>query len=135
MPKLDGLDTVVREMRRRAAELAAASKVSVAVGYMAYYALYVHENLDPKTMGMDIPRESGLGVYWGPHGQPKFLEQPFRENRAKYATIVRNALGDGLTLKQALLLAGLELQRDSMGLVPVEYGNLRASAFTRAEET
>ena len=83
---------------------------------------------------MDIPRASGLGVYWGPNGQPKFLEQPFRDNREKYAGIIREALRQGMTFKQSPLMAGLELQRDSMLLVPVEYGNLRASAVTRAEE-
>jgi hypothetical protein len=32
-----------------------------------------------------------------------------------------------------LLLGGLFLQRESMKLCPVEFGNLRASAFTRKE--
>lgn len=44
----------------------------VEVGFSASYALYVHENLDQRLKG--VPRPSGLGVYWGPHGQPKFLE-------------------------------------------------------------
>ena len=133
MARVENLDSIVKAMRKRVAKIAEDAKCSVVIGYTAYYALYVHENLDPKTIGMNIPRPSGLGVFWGPAGQPKFLEAPFRDNRDKYAAIVRNALKAGLTLKQALLLAGLELQRDSMELVPVEYGNLRASAFTRVE--
>lgn len=133
MAKIEGLKKLVEQLRAKAAAKVKDADCSVAVGYTAAYALYVHENLDPKTMGLSIPRPSGLGVYWGPSGQPKFLEGPFRENRVKYATIVRNALQQGRTLAQALTLAGLELQRDSMRLVPVEYGNLRASAFTRLE--
>lgn len=52
---------------------------AVVVGYGASYALAVHENLEAKLKG--TPRPSGLGVYWGPSGQPKFLEQPFREGK------------------------------------------------------
>lgn len=132
MAKLEGLNKVLSAIMKRVDKYT--GDVSVAVGYTAYYALYVHENLDPVTMGMSIPRPSGLGVYWGPNGQPKFLEEPFRNNKDVYAGIVRRALLDGQSLKMALLLAGLQLQRDSMELVPVEYGNLRASAFTRVEE-
>lgn len=38
-------------------------------------------------------------------------------------------------LSQNLLRAGLYLQRESQRLVPVEYGVLRNSAFTRREDT
>jgi len=44
---------------------------AVEVGYTASYALSVHENLEQKLKGR--PRQSGLGVYWGPSGQPKYL--------------------------------------------------------------
>ena len=36
-------------------------------------------------------------------------------------------------MSRALRIAGLTLQRESQGLVPVDFGNLKASAFTRAE--
>lgn len=36
-------------------------------------------------------------------------------------------------MEGALKLAGLTLQRESQSLVPVHFGNLKASAFTRAE--
>lgn len=36
-------------------------------------------------------------------------------------------------LTVGLIEAGLRLQRESMKIVPVDYGNLKASAFTRAE--
>jgi hypothetical protein len=44
---------------------------AVEIGYSASYAVYVHENLEPKHAGE--PRPSGLGDYWGPHGEPRFL--------------------------------------------------------------
>ena len=40
----------------------------------------------------------------------------------------------GHVLAQALLAAGLRLQRESQMLVPIDTGNLRASAFTRLEQ-
>jgi hypothetical protein len=47
------------------------------VGYTASYATYVHENLEMKWRGK--PRRSGIGEYWGPHGESKFLEKAFNE--------------------------------------------------------
>lgn len=44
----------------------------VEVGFSAAYALFIHENMEQKLKGEARP--SGLGVYWGPNGQPKFLE-------------------------------------------------------------
>jgi hypothetical protein len=51
------------------------------VGYTASYAVYVHENLEMKWAGK--PRGSGIGVYWGPHGESKFLEKAFHEETSK----------------------------------------------------
>lgn len=48
-------------------------KNTVRVGFGAAYALWVHENLEAKWKGK--PRRSGTGVYWGPKGEPKFLER------------------------------------------------------------
>lgn len=45
---------------------------AVEIGFSAEYAVYVHENMQQKLAGK--PRPSGLGVYWGPAGRPKFLE-------------------------------------------------------------
>ena len=71
-----------------------------------------------------------------PPTQAKFLEQPARElsSNGTLANIVRQAKLDGRTMSQALLLAGLRLQRDSQALCPVLTGNLRSSAFTRLNE-
>lgn len=156
MAKIENLDRVITQMRRKAAAKMHDLDVSVAIGYTANYALYIHENQEIHPPGMLLkgqPRpgsktftvQSGknvgkmsnrTGYYWDPQGraQPKFLEGPFRTNRKKYGTIVMNALRKGMTMAQALLMAGLELQRDSMLLVPVDTGNLKASAFTRLEQ-
>ena len=52
--------------------------LAVEIGYTAEYALYVHEDLEMSLKGE--PRPSGLGVYWGPNGENKFLEKTLREN-------------------------------------------------------
>lgn len=57
------------------------------VGFTAEYALFVHENMEQKLKGS--PRPSGLGVYWGPDGQPKFLETPMKEDRKIILEIMR----------------------------------------------
>lgn len=131
MAQIEGLKKVIAAMRAKAAKMKQDADVSVAVGYTSKYALYVHENVEMKWRG--LTRRSGIGVYWGPTGEAKFLEGPFRREATKYASIVRNAIMGGKTMAQALLMAGLQLQRDSQMLVPVEYGFLRASAFTRLE--
>jgi len=138
MPRIEGLDKVIAALRRKAAEKIKDTNVSVAVGYTAKYALFVHENMDIHPPGMILagkPRPKERGYYWDPLGraQPKFLEGPFRRNAKMYAAIVRKSLLAGNTMSQSLLMAGLQLQRDSMLLVPVDTGNLKASAFTRLE--
>lgn len=61
---------------------------SVVVGYSAVYARRIHENLEQKWKGK--PRKSGIGVYWGPEGEPKFLERAFRQSRSEIVQIVRS---------------------------------------------
>lgn len=61
---------------------------TVIVGYSAVYARRVHENLAQKWKGK--PRKSGLGVYWGPDGEPKFLERAFRRSKSEIVQIVRS---------------------------------------------
>jgi hypothetical protein len=107
-------------------------KPSVLVGYEAAYALAVHEDVEMKLRGQ--PRPSGIGEYWGPHGQAKFLETPARRNAAIYAAIVKDVLAKGGTMLQALGAAGAQLLRDSQQMCPVEYGNLRASGFVMEEK-
>lgn len=71
------------------------NKKAVEVGYTAAYAMFVHENIEQKLKGE--PRPSGLGVYWGPDGEPKFLENAFREKEADILSAIesRVRLGGG----------------------------------------
>ena len=56
------------------------------VGFTAEYAVYVHENLEVHA---GQARRSGLGVYWGPAGHPKYLETPLKEKRPEILEIIR----------------------------------------------
>ena len=108
-------------------------RVSVIVGFTANYALWVHENVEMKWQGLPR-RKPAKGVYWGPAGQAKFLEQPARMLAPELSKMVVTALRKGSTMAQALLIAGLRLQRESQKLVPIDTGNLKNSAFTRQEK-
>jgi hypothetical protein len=90
---------------------------AVVVGFTAAYAIYVHENLQA----------------YHKVGQAKFLEQPARTMARDLGRIIAVSLKAGRTLAEALLLAGLQLQRAAQLLCPVDTGALRASAFTRVE--
>lgn len=140
MPRVEGVKAVMRAIEQRALSkvikegAGISGEPSVIVGYTANYALYVHENIEMKGAGK--PRANGKGNYWDPQGraQAKFLEAPARQLRNELGSIVRTALKRGKSLLQALYLAGLRLQRASMLIVPVDTGNLKASAFTMKEE-
>ncbi len=64
---------------------------AVEVGFAAAYALFVHENMEQKLRGQ--PRASGLGKYWGPKGQPKFLESAVSDNQDKIVEIIKTDAG------------------------------------------
>ena len=65
--------------------------------------------------------------------QSKFLEQPYRENYdLLYDTAVQETKRTR-SLQLGLMAAGLDLMALSQELVPVDTGNLKASAFTRVE--
>src|SRR5688572_32334240 len=131
MAKIEGVDDVIKALKQKGVEAGGDGKPSVLVGYTAEYALYVHENRERKLDGE--PRPSGLGHYWGPKGRPGFLLDVMREMTDELRGIVTEMMKKGQPMIQALYLAGLRLQRESMQNVPVEYGFLRASAFTRTE--
>ena len=136
---------VVAKLRQKALEQ---SSTSVVVGYTAKYALWVHENRAMKWRG--FPRDRSIrkegdfaitghnaskkkGLFWGPRGRAGFLLDVMRELKDELTRIIHKAMAKKVTLGKALLLAGLRLQRESQLNVPVELGNLRASAFTRLE--
>jgi CRISPR/Cas system-associated exonuclease Cas4 (RecB family) len=118
MAMVQNVDAVVAFLRDKAAAMDKDGNASVTVGYTQNYALYVHENLMSKH----------------PVGQAKYLEQPFREMKKEIHGIVAEMLRKRKTMAQALVVAGLRLQRESQLLVPVDTGALKGSAFTRLEE-
>lgn len=148
--EIQKLKSLTEKFKQMAAKANKDGNASVLVGYTANYALYVHENVEMKWRGfprnMVVQRgEDGIaytgyssrgkwrGLFWGPTGQAKFLEAPARLLTEVFNEIVFTALKAKKTMSQALLLAGLRLQRESQKLVPIDTGNLRASAFTRLE--
>jgi len=100
-------------MRRKA------TSGSVVVGYTAAYALPVHENT--------------TATFQRPGAEAKFLEKPAREMQGQVAGYIEQAWKQGKTTTDGLMVAGLHLQRKSQEIVPIDTGNLRASAFTRKE--
>lgn len=117
MAKVTGLKSLVSKLRAEAAKANQASAADVTVGYTQSYAIYVHENLQARH----------------PVGMAKFLEYPARANAQVYAGLISSTVRKGKTVSQALLVAGLRLQRDSQELCPVLTGALKGSAFTRLE--
>jgi hypothetical protein len=73
------------------------------------------------------------GYYWDPQdrAQPQFLVGPFREMRDELNDIIRTIYAKTGDMEKALLAAGLRLQREAQQRVPVEFGFLKASAWTR----
>jgi hypothetical protein len=61
---------------RRAPDLPVAAEV----GFSASYAAAVHD-APGKLRGQ--PRRSGIGVYWGPRGEPQFLANTIRDNAGR----------------------------------------------------
>lgn len=156
MPKMEGFDKVQALLLKLAKKYSDEPKTSVIVGYTAAYAVHVHENIEMRGKGLPRSGEvrfggydkkgnrivitgfragGGKGLYWDPQGkaQAKFLEQPARELKKEFSRIITTACKNGAKLGQALMMAGLRLQRESQQLVPVDTGNLKSSAFTRKE--
>lgn len=85
-------------------------KTVVNVGYTAFYAMYVHENVEMKGKGLprrpikfkddldwaDNPDKwyANRGNYWDPagRGQAKFLEDPARKLRPQMFTIIQKTI-------------------------------------------
>lgn len=104
----------------------------VIVGYTAPYATFVHENVAMKWKGLPRrPSPPKTGVYWGPHGQAKFLEAPTRLYKKEMANIISRGMRAGLTFLQAATKAAYFLLRKSQALVPVDTGELRNSGFVK----
>ena len=63
----------------------------------------------------------------------KYLEKPAREFKTEMRIIAQKTLTAGKTVREALIMAGLRLMRESQQIVPVDTGNLKNSAFIRDE--
>ena len=115
-----GVDSLIAKLKAKAKAAAEDNGATVITGYEGVqYGIYVHENLEAAH---------------APGKQAKFLEQPARQFRGAIKDVIFRAYKGGATLRQALLIGGLRLQRESMKIVPVDTGNLRGSAFTRIEK-
>ena len=118
---MKGIEQLKSTFSRRTAKLAGRnpSKVTgVTVGYDAYYAIYVHENLKA----------------FHANGQAKFLVNALMAKRAEGLKRVKQMLAANLTIGQALYAFGKMVEIESRKRVPVKTGALRASAFTRLEK-
>lgn len=159
----NNLSSLTKKLRKLLTRYTIEQRQSVIVGYTANYALHVHEmpmvnageerdfrkRIKSPTTKLKIrhhlnprPRQvEPKGLFWDPQGrgQNKFLEEPFRTMQPEFKRIIRKTVGKSKGLKsvnlltQGLLITGLRLQRESQKLVPVDLGNLKASAFTRKE--
>lgn len=118
MPSISNIHSLRRKLLQLADRYSKPGETpAIVVGYAANYAIYVHER----------PAKHLPGKQW------KFLEQPAREMGGVMTGIVSESLSRGADLRRALYLAGLRLQRESQQIVPIDTGNLRASAFTADE--
>lgn len=137
MPRVERLTALHEKLKKANSKYLppTSSKVSVLVGFTAAYALFVHENVEMKGRGQPR-RKPSKGNYWDPpgRGQAKFLEEPARVLSRELVEIAYKVLKQGKTLLQALLIAGLRLQREAQLRVPVDTGALKASAFTRPDD-
>lgn len=117
MPELLGFDELRGKLDKLGADASKDYGQSVLVGFSAAYAWFVHENLQASH----------------PVGKAKFLESPAREKATEIGRVYADARRQGSSHLQALLLAGLFLQRLSQQECPVDTGLLRNSAETYAE--
>ena len=95
----------------------------------------IEQGGDPAKARPRPRKKEPKGRFWDPQGkgQAKFLEGPLRELAGELHRIMVAQLAAGRTPAQALLAAGLRLQREAMQRCPVDSGNLKSSAFTRLE--
>lgn len=127
MPKIEGVEKVIAALKQRGTKWLIDSQTaapndkrvnpSVIVGYTQQYALIQHENMEFRHRV----------------GQAQYLRQPARQLERELGNLAVRAVRNGATIAQALLIAGLRLQRESQLLCPVDTSALKASAFTKLE--
>ena len=97
------------------------------VTFTAPYAVYVHEKIEMVWRGK--PRKSGIGVYWGPAGEAKYLENAVRRlrNTGTLAKIIKDAVRRKMTVLQGMRKMAERILFEASMHVPVEYGVLKKS--------
>lgn len=113
--KVEGVERVVLAIRNL---LEKHKSTRLVVGYSAPYAVYVHENMRARHTT----------------GKAKFLEDPARQLSAEVAQIVRDLVGRGVALAEAMTRAGQRLLQVSQAQTPVLTGFLRRSGFARVDQ-
>lgn len=117
MPQLIGFKELENKLGRLGAEAKDDYSQSVAVAFSAAYAWWVHENLQ--------------AVH--PVGKAKFLEANARDKAEEIGRVYADGRRGGMKHLDALLRAGLLLQRYAQQDCPVDKGMLRNSAETYVE--
>lgn len=93
----------------------ASDNEDVIVGYTQNYAVYVHEDMKAR-------HKEGKTA--------KYLEKAVKIVQPLINGILLQVMNAGKSITQGMLLVGLRIQRESMMIVPIDTGALRASAFT-----
>lgn len=115
MAFITGHKAVMAKLNRIADGLT--TEVEVQVGYTQHYAIYVHENVNAN--------------FKKPGSQAKYLEAPARVMAPELGRVAAETYEATKDLGKSLKVAGLRLQRASQKIVPVEFGFLKNSAFTK----
>ena len=112
--KVIGIEEVNAKLRALANRSMKKDNGTVVVGYTQRYAIYVHE----------VQAKHKEGKQW------KYLETAVRRLAPQIPKIVETIYWYSQSIVKGLLVAGLRIQRDSMKMVPIDTGALRASAYT-----
>jgi hypothetical protein len=111
--RIDGQQSLSAKLLKLVQRFGGDTSTSVTVGFTQRYALYVHEVQARHVVG-----------------QWKYLETPARQKTREIARMIEVALKSRIPFLQALMMAGLNLQRAAQLLTPVDTSALKASAFT-----
>lgn len=123
---LDRLQATLTRMGNRARST---TKRKVIVGFGVPYAMPVHEKTEMVLKGK--PRPSGRGVFWGPHGEARFLENAARIKKRAIARRIAQVTKSTHSITRGLYSGGVVLRDEAKRRVPVEYGDLKNSAYVR----
>jgi hypothetical protein len=132
--EVKGVQRLTGQLQKLKTKYGSKSSYTVLVGYSAPHAVRVHENVEMKLAG--IPRPSGVGVYWGRPRRPgrsKFLESAQRDRkvRSEMRKAIAHTTRNTRSILRGLKSGGIVLRNESQKRVPVEFGDLKKSAFVK----